>query len=148
MKRLIDNQFFRDKKAQTLLRILLGGLFVYAGILKLVNTDDFEKAVAGFRLIPDAVRTITTTVLPWLEVIVGAMLVSGLMIRTSTSTLSLLLVLFIIVITVTLIQGDYNGCGCFSSISGNESLFDGIIVVGRDLVFLAMGGLILAFNKE
>ncbi len=61
-----------------LFEIILGVLFVYAGVLKLLRPYEFAEAVQAYRLLPDSLVGLTAATLPWLEVAAGLFLVVGL----------------------------------------------------------------------
>jgi putative oxidoreductase len=132
---------------QLISRLLLGGIFVYAGLTKIIQPVDFEKVVEGYKLLPGGLVHWVSIILPWVEVIVGAMLIAGLFIRLSTLILSGLLIIFIMAVGINIIRGNFTDCGCFFS-SGNpiSSPSDGILVILRDILFLVPGFLILYYK--
>src|SRR5436190_13970158 len=58
-----------------LLRLGLGGLFVYAGALKVANPLAFADSVATFRLLPEALINPFALALPVYEMLLGTLLV-------------------------------------------------------------------------
>ncbi len=95
-----------------LLEIILGGLFFYAGSLKLLHPEDFAEAVLAYRLLPVALVGAATAVLPWLEVGTGLLLAAGLKRRSCLLLLGLLTWIFLLVMLVTLARGLKIDCGC------------------------------------
>jgi len=95
-----------------LLEIILGGLFFYAGYLKLLHPEDFAEAVLAYRLLPVALVGAATAVLPWLEVAAGLCLAVGLKRRSCLLLLGLLTWIFMLVMLVTLARGLKIDCGC------------------------------------
>ncbi|MCP4217167.1 MAG: DoxX family membrane protein [bacterium] len=138
--------FLSSDTVQLIARLFLGGIFVYAGVYKVVHPDAFEKAVAGYKLLPSGWVHFVSTALPWMEFFAGALLISGLLIRTTTIFLSGLLVLFIAAVGITVFRGNFTGCGCFSKSGGVASTWDGLLVILRDLVFLVPASIILRFH--
>jgi uncharacterized membrane protein YphA (DoxX/SURF4 family) len=61
----------------TLLRLGLGGLFIWTGLAKLQQPYDFLGAVYGYEIAGRQTGLWVATVLPWLEVGVGLSLVLG-----------------------------------------------------------------------
>ena len=95
-----------------LLEIILGGLFFYAGYLKLLRPEDFAEAVLAYRLVPISLVGAMAAVLPWLEVAAGLFLAVGLKRRSCLLLLGLLTGGFLLVMLVTLARGLKIDCGC------------------------------------
>lgn len=55
-------------------RLILGAIFVYASIDKILHPDAFAKAVYNYQILPHAFINPTAMVLPWLELILGIFL--------------------------------------------------------------------------
>ena len=131
------------------LGILLGGVFVYASLDKIANPGDFARIVYHYRLIgpsqmigPWAANTLAVT-LPWIELVVGLALISGLWRREAAVLAGALLIIFVGAVSAALIMGiDIENCGCFSV--GGEGRSAGIKLILGDLGLLAVSG-VLAF---
>lgn len=126
-------------------RLMLGGLFIYASLGKILHPIDFARIVHDYRLFPDFSVYFIAFVIPWLEMICGFFLVSGLMVRTPAILLAIMLVFFITALSINAIRGLDISCGCFST-SGDfkENL---VISIFRDLVFLIPAGIIIFFHQ-
>ncbi|MBS0195227.1 MAG: DoxX family protein [Planctomycetes bacterium] len=98
------------------LRLLMGGLFVFAGYVKLSNPQLFAFSVAAFDVFPKdaghAVKLVAFAV-PWTEIIAGTLLILGLWTRAAALVFSLLLLAFIIGIVSVLKRNLNVECGCF-----------------------------------
>ena len=95
-----------------LLEIILGGLFVYAGCLKLWHPYEFAEAVLAYRLLPVALAGTVAAVLPWLEVAAGLLLALGLKRRSCLLILGWLTGAFLLVMLITAARGLKIDCGC------------------------------------
>lgn len=95
-----------------LFEIILGGLFFYAGYLKLLRPEDFAEAVIAYRLLSIALVGAAAAVLPWLEVAAGLLLAVGLKRRSCLLLLGFLTGGFLMVMLVTLARGLKIDCGC------------------------------------
>lgn len=94
-------------------RLVLGGLFVYAGALKVTVPKEAGLAVQAYRLFPpDIARTIGYA-LPTIEIILGLLLIVGLFTRLAAAAVGLLLVAFVIGIVSVWVRGYNIDCGCF-----------------------------------
>ncbi len=58
-------------------RLFLAGLFIYTGYIKVQSPLQFSAAISGYRLVPDAMVLPLATYLPWLEIVLGALLLTG-----------------------------------------------------------------------
>jgi putative oxidoreductase len=95
-----------------LLEIILGGLFIYAGYLKLLRPEEFAEAVLAYQLVPFALVGAVTAVLPWLELAAGLFLALGLKRRSCLLLLASLTGVFLLVMFITLARGLKIDCGC------------------------------------
>jgi len=102
----------KNMVVRRIFEIILGGLFFYAGVQKLLHPYEFAEAVMAYRLLPMALVGVVTAVLPWIEVAAGLCLVVGLKCRSGLLILSGLLVIFLAVILITMARGLHIDCGC------------------------------------
>ncbi len=58
-------------------RLLLGGIFVFASIDKILHPAAFADAVYNYQILPDSLINLTAVFLPWLELILGGCLIAG-----------------------------------------------------------------------
>ena len=96
-----------------LARLLIGGVWIVAGALKLPDPAASVRAVRAYQLLPEAIVPTVGHLLPVLEVVIGACLVVGLLTRFSAAVSAVLLVAFIIGISYAWNQGLQIDCGCF-----------------------------------
>jgi len=132
---------------QVLSRLLLGGVFIYASIDKILHPHAFAKIIDNYQLVPNILVTLPAIILPWIEMISGLFLVAGIFRRASALVLSGMLLMFSIAITINLIRGITFDCGCFSTVttaSGNDPV--GLML--RDILLLIPGLIIIFFHKE
>lgn len=125
------------------LRLVLGGLFIYAGAVKVVAPLDFAQDIRNYRLVGQSLSFIAAVILPWLEILAGAALILGVWRRGAALVVSGLLVFFIVLTAVTMLRGLDVDCGCFGSLSRKS----GWGVILEDLGMLAMG-LVLLFSAK
>jgi uncharacterized membrane protein YphA (DoxX/SURF4 family) len=96
-------------------RVLLGVVFLYAGVPKLLNMDAFSTSIYFYQFLPDVYIGVMATMLPGVEIIA----VLGLALRKWRPAAELLiaamLVMFIIAVGIALVRGLDIGCGCFST---------------------------------
>ena len=132
----------RNRPLLLVLRVVLGGLFVYAGAVKIADPLGFAEDIRNYRLVGQALSFAVALVLPWLEVLAGAFLVVGLWKRGAALAITVLLVFFIVLTLVTMARGLDVDCGCFGSLSRKS----GWSVVLEDLGMLVLS-LTLLFDR-
>ncbi|MBP1627364.1 MAG: DoxX family protein [Holophagaceae bacterium] len=129
-------------------QFLLGGLFILAAWPKLMDPPGFAKALWAYSLFPAWSILPLALVLPWLELVCGAMLALGLWVKAATAWLGLLLLGFTLALSINLARRHPVDCGCFnvgiSPSSTEERLRDMRLAILRDLGMLALAALILA----
>jgi putative oxidoreductase len=107
----------RNRLVLLVFRVVVGGVFVYAGALKIADPLGFAQDIQNYRLVPRAVALFAALILPWLETLAGAGLVAGLFKRTNAGLIALMLAGFIVLVTVTMVRGIDVDCGCFGALS-------------------------------
>ena len=127
------------KHGVAIIRILLGAVFLYAGILKIVDTTAFAGSIAAFRILPYFSNYLVASILPWLELFCGALLVTGWKARPAAVLIALLNVVFIAALASAIARGLDIDCGCFKQGAKEPPLHSMV----RDMVFLVMAILVL-----
>ncbi|MFD1539996.1 MauE/DoxX family redox-associated membrane protein [Nonomuraea guangzhouensis] len=97
----------------TVARLVLGGVLIAAGWLKIGNPSDSVVAVKAYQLLPDSLATTVGYGLPILEIVVGVLLVVGLMTRVAGVVGALLMFAFVFGIAWAWAHGLRIDCGCF-----------------------------------
>lgn len=131
---------------QVLCRLALGGIFIYASLDKIAHPRAFAGIVANYAILPDWLVTLPALALPWLELLAGLLLVAGIWTRSAAATLSLLLLAFILALAFNALRGVNLSCGCFSTSAADKE--NAWVLVGRDLLILLPGIVILLFGRE
>jgi len=98
-------------------RLIVGGMFIWAGVSKIIDPLGFAQNIANYRVFPEGISFFLALVLPWIELICGVFLILGIFRYASALLLSGFLAVFLVLITVTIIRGIDIDCGCFGSLS-------------------------------
>ncbi len=130
MKRVLFNRWILF-----ILRLLVGGVFVYAGITKVQHPLNFADSIATFQILPTQLINVLAMSLPPFEIIVGLMLIIGWKVRLAAFAIFILTVIFAIALSQALIRGLEVDCGCFGS--GKPSLLKTWASLGRDILLMA-----------
>jgi putative oxidoreductase len=95
-----------------LLEIILGGIFVYAGLLKHLHAEEFAEAVAAYQLLPVSLVGLVAAALPWVEIAAGLFLAVGIKKRSCLLLLGAMIGGFLLVLFITAGRGLKIDCGC------------------------------------
>jgi putative oxidoreductase len=133
----------RNRTVLFVFRLILGGLFIYAGILKVGDPLEFAQDVRNYRLAGQSLSFLTAVFLPWLEIVAGFFLVAGIMKRASALVVSSMLVFFILLVILTIVRGLDVDCGCFGALSRRADLG----LIAEDLLMLSMA-LSILFDRK
>lgn len=94
-------------------RLLLGGVVLLAGALKILHPAQSVLAVRGYQLLPYDVAVAVGHALPLLEMVVGLLLLLGFFTRPAALVGGLLMLAFIVGIASAWARGISIDCGCF-----------------------------------
>jgi uncharacterized membrane protein YphA (DoxX/SURF4 family) len=95
------------------MRVVLGGLLVVTGALKVGHAPDLAAAIAGFRLLPAGAVGPLALALPFFELLLGGYLVAGLFTRTAAIVAAVQFVIYAGAIASAVIRHIPANCGCF-----------------------------------
>jgi putative oxidoreductase len=112
-------------------RCILGVVFIYSGYVKAQATLQFAVALTGYKLIPERLIWPIATYFPWVEIVLGIVLLTGWKIRYVSAGTTLLLLFFMAILTSTLFRGIETDCGCFGFGDPISAL-----TIARDSMFL------------
>ncbi len=96
-------------------RVILGVVFIWASLDKIVDPAAFSENIDNYHATPVAINNLVALILPWLELLVGIGLISGVYVKPSAYLSGGMLLLFIILLGQALLRGINLHCGCFSS---------------------------------
>lgn len=98
-----------------LARLVLGGVLLVAGWIKIVDITGSVQSVLAYDLFGYEVARLVGTMLPVVEIAVGLLLVAGLLTRASATVAGLLMVIFIVGVASAWARGLSIDCGCFGT---------------------------------
>jgi uncharacterized membrane protein YphA (DoxX/SURF4 family) len=96
-----------------LARLVLGGVLLAAGGLKVFKPTESANAVAAYKILPTNVAHLAGYALPWLEVAIALLLIIGIMVRPAAVISGLIMIVFIGAIASVWARGMLIDCGCF-----------------------------------
>ena len=131
-----------------LARLILGGVLLVAGGLKVGNLQKSAMAVRAYELLPTAIANFLGYVLPWLEIGLGLLLILGVAVSISGLFGAIIMFAFIIAIAQAWARGLSIDCGCFGgggSIDPEETKYLSEII--RDIGLFGVGIFLYYFPK-
>jgi uncharacterized membrane protein YphA (DoxX/SURF4 family) len=117
--------------ASTAARLVLGGVFLVAGGLKVIDPQSSVAAVRAYRLLPSSLVTIVGWGLPFAEIALGVLLLAGVATRLIAVASAILLLVFIAAVTSAAARGLSIDCGCFG---GGGDVAPGQTAYGTEIV--------------
>lgn len=143
----IAHSLYHDNRIELLARWILGGIFIYASIDKIIAPDHFAKIIYGYYLFPEYSINLIAITLPYLEMVSGVAMIAGIYPRSAGIILGILLLLFSIAISINLIRGVEFDCGCFSVDEPGYLLTAKQLLV-RDILLLMLSIYLVVFPGE
>lgn len=117
-------------------RLFLGGLFLFAAIIKMQDPHAFAVSISHYHLLPQPLWYPFALLLPCLEALCGVMLILGFWVEDSAIVAGLMLIAFLSALVSAYIRGIQIECGCFSiNQTGNSNILQAIL---RDLGLLLL----------
>ncbi|HEX3368083.1 MAG TPA: MauE/DoxX family redox-associated membrane protein [Candidatus Cybelea sp.] len=128
--------------AVLILRLLLGGMLLVAGLLKVGHAANLAASIAGFRLLPAAVAGPLALALPFIEILLGAYLVAGLFTRVTAWVVAAQFFIYAAAVASAVLRNLPANCGCFGP--GDSAVADWPhvafdCVFGAAAIFIALG---------
>ncbi len=131
-----------------LVRFYLGWLFLAACWHKLLQPAAFALDVATYQLLPLALVNLFALVVPWIELLVGGLVIIGYRTRAAMLLIALLMMSFLIALLYALFLGLDMSCGCFASQSAAAEDAISWATVARDVGWLALSLYALFFDRN
>ena len=124
------------------LRLTVGGTFIWAGLVKLPESELFTQVVRSYDVVPEPLAAPFALALPWIEVSIGLCLVIGLWIRYSAMIVMLLIMSFIGALAWGLYLGLDVPCGCFGYDSDSTDVSIAEALVRNTFILAAASSLV------
>ncbi len=132
------SNWYTPRRLSWVLRLMLGISFIWASWHKILAPDQFALILYGYGIFPGAAINILALLVPFVELLSGFCLISGVLKRPALILINAMLVCFIMIISFNLIRGHQFDCGCFSFGDTNDAASAAGLLV-RDVFFLAGG---------
>ena len=126
--------------ASTAVRLLLAGVFLTAGGLKVIDPASSVAAVRAYQLLPAPLETLVGWGLPFAEIALGLLLAIGVFTRALAVVSAVVLGIFVAAVVSASVRGLSIDCGCFGgggTVSADETNYLQRLV--EDVGLLACG---------
>jgi uncharacterized membrane protein YphA (DoxX/SURF4 family) len=141
----------RDRDAvrlwvSTVARLVLAGVLLAAGGLKVVDPLGSVRAVAAYQLLPGWLVEPVGHALPFLEIGLGLLLLAGFAVRLAAAVTAVLMIVFMAAVASAWARGLAIDCGCFGgggAVAPDRTQY--LQEILRDLGFLALAGWLVLF---
>jgi len=94
-------------------RLVLGGVMLVAGALKVTDPETAAQAVRAYELLPSSLVAPVGWGLPFLEIAIGLLLIVGFGVRAAAVAAGVFMVVFIAAVSSAWARGLAIDCGCF-----------------------------------
>ena len=138
--------FLRKPSVVLVSRIILGVLFIYASIYKIIHPLEFAQVIHHYRITPPDLINYIAIAMPWIEFFTGVLLIVGYKTKGSNLLIGAMLIFFLIVLSITAIRGINVSCGCFSTSTAVKSNL--ILRIIEDIGMLILSLHIFLFYKD
>jgi putative oxidoreductase len=125
--------FISNKYLLLFIRLVLGGLFIYSAALKIIDVSYFAKSLYNYRILPVETLNLFALIIPWLELVIGLLLVPGIFVKENALLGSILIIIFIAAIASAVARNLDIDCGCFGTRDGTRV---GLLKIIEDLFIL------------
>ncbi len=142
IKNLLCNQWM-----ELTARLILGVTFIYASYHKILASAEFAKLVYGYDLFPHETINLISITLPFIELISGIALITGIYTRAAALIITGMLIAFIISISINVIRGHEFDCGCFST-ETNQAAKSAKYILGRNIILLILGSYLIMYGLD
>ena len=112
-------EFFRSNITRRIVDLIIGGVFIYAGVIKALDPIGFANDIDNYKILPWAIGVRLAFYLPWLEILCGLALIARRLYLGGLSILTALISIFIVATVAAKVRGLDITCGCFGHASKN-----------------------------
>ena len=140
MKNILSNRYFLFA-----VRLLLGFLFIYSGVIKIDDSGYFVKSLDNYKLLPPEFVNFSALLIPAIELIIGAFLLLGIFVKETALVADIMMIVFIAAIITAIARGLDIECGCFGTSDGTRV---GLIKIIENIFILTGCALLSVFGSQ
>lgn len=133
---MISDLFAKQPVAISILRVLLGVIFTYAGISKITEPLNFADNIASYHLLSPVIINLLAMSLPIFEIACGLSVLTSFYIRLGSMAMIAMLIIFSLAMVWAIVRELPISCGCFGEIAWLDT--NPWFAVSRDLLLLCL----------
>jgi len=103
-------------------RLVLGGIFIWAGAVKLMDPKSFGQIISQYRIVPEMLLPVIAIGLPLAEILAGLGLIADK--PYCLSLVTFMIIMFIVMLWFGILKNLDIDCGCFSA--SEQNYHDGL----------------------
>ena len=126
------------------LRLILGVIFIYAGVIKARSPAAFADGIAAYRILPEATVNLFALMSPPFEVILGGWLIIGWKQRAAAFGAGVTLLIFLCAVASADARGLHIDCACFGPIDPHGWSARPAVALARDGLLSVIASLLYA----
>jgi uncharacterized membrane protein YphA (DoxX/SURF4 family) len=138
----MTSRFLTGRGLNLVLRLFLGGMFVYAAWDKVLHPQQFAISVRAYQIVPISLSNLFALAMSWSELVAGCLLIVGLFTRKAAAAIFIMLAMFTVAIAAVVLRGMVVDCGCF----GSDGSSTGPLLLARNVLLMAAALLVMRFN--
>jgi uncharacterized membrane protein YphA (DoxX/SURF4 family) len=134
----------------TAARLIVGGVWIVAGALKVGDLTASGRSVVAYRILPFGASMSLGAVLPFLEMALGLLLLLGLATRVAAIASVVLFAVYIGAVASVWTRGLRIECGCFGTggaLTGDQPPQYALEIL-RDIALLLVAGFLAVFPRS
>lgn len=101
-------------------RLVVAGVFLWAGLPKLLDPATFAEDISNYNLLPDSTVGYAAVIVPVVEIVIALALVAGVEVKGAALLAAGMLVVFIAAMGQAMARGIDLSCGCFGAATETE----------------------------
>ncbi len=120
-------------------QIVAGLIFLASALGKIADVPAFAESIHNFRLepvIPMVATNLLAMTIPWVELVAGLALVTGVRPKAGAFVYTVLIAVFTVGVLAAMVRGLSFDCGCFGKASAGPV---GLKKLAENLVMIALG---------
>ncbi len=129
---------FKNGMLSGILRIIFGGMLIYASLDKIISPLDFARLVENYQIVGPRTSRWIAVGLPYLELMIGLLLMSGFWLDSAVVLNFLMMSVFFLAVAQAYARGLDIRCGCFSTegaaIDSSKVAFNGLLLIGSAIL--------------
>jgi putative oxidoreductase len=126
-------------------RIYLALVFILSGLDKINNLAGFAESIENYRILPEQIINIVAIIIPWLELIAGALLLMGYYIKENSLISLALLVVFTFAVFSAVLRNLNIDCGCFGTFNGQKV---GMLKISENIILIIIALISIKYPRQ